>query len=140
MSYRCLGSGVLRLCLMWLIFFSIFFWFSRQGFSVESWLSLNLPCRPDWAWIQRSACFCLPRSGIKVVSHHCPAGSLSFIKLLFSLLLARVLNSFNKLLIKPYNYAFHVVCLQHFDYNIYLMKQIVCCNKLPYWNCKKICS
>jgi hypothetical protein len=49
------------------------FGFSRQGFSVEPWLSWNSLCRPGWPQTQKSACLCLPSAGIKGVCHHCSA-------------------------------------------------------------------
>jgi hypothetical protein len=54
---------------------SRFFWFfffvcfSRQGFSVYSWLSWNSLCRPGWPRTQKSACLCLQSAGIKGVRH-----------------------------------------------------------------------
>jgi hypothetical protein len=48
------------------------FGFSRQDFSLQSWLSGNSLCRPGWPWTQKSACFCLPSAGIKGMCHHCP--------------------------------------------------------------------
>jgi hypothetical protein len=47
--------------------------FSRQGFSVQPWLSWNSLGRPGWPQTQKSACLCLPSAGIKGVRHHCPA-------------------------------------------------------------------
>jgi hypothetical protein len=44
--------------------------FSRQGFSVQSWLSWNSLCRPGWPQTQKSACLCLPSARIKGVRHH----------------------------------------------------------------------
>jgi hypothetical protein len=52
--------------------FVLVFGFSRQGFSVQPWLSWNLLCKPGWPWTQKSACLCLclPSAGIKGVCHH----------------------------------------------------------------------
>jgi hypothetical protein len=55
---------------IWLFFVFWFFGFSRQGFSVEPWLSWNSLCRPGWPRTQKSACLCLPSAGIKGVCHH----------------------------------------------------------------------
>jgi hypothetical protein len=44
--------------------------FSRQGFSVQPWLSWNSLCRPGWPPTQKSTCLCLPNAGIKGVCHH----------------------------------------------------------------------
>jgi hypothetical protein len=62
------------------IFFCLFVWlvffcccccfFSRQGFSVYPWLSWNSLCRPGWPQTQKSACLCLPSTGIKGMCHH----------------------------------------------------------------------
>jgi hypothetical protein len=46
---------------------------SRQGFSVQSWLSWNSLCRPGWSRTQKSACLCLPSAGITGMRHHCLA-------------------------------------------------------------------
>ena len=62
--------------------FSYFsFGFSRQGFSVQPWLSWNSLCRPGWPRIQKSSCLCLPSARIKGVCHHCPARLQVFKKL-----------------------------------------------------------
>jgi hypothetical protein len=53
--------------------FILIFFFLRQGFSEEPWSSWNSLCRPGWPWTQWSACFCLPRSWIKAMCHHCLA-------------------------------------------------------------------
>jgi hypothetical protein len=45
--------------------FVFVFVFSRQGFSVEPWLSWNSLCRPGWPWTQKSACLCLWVLGLK---------------------------------------------------------------------------
>jgi hypothetical protein len=45
------------------------FGFSRQGFSVEPWLSWNSLCRPGWPPTQKSTCLCLPSAGIKGMYH-----------------------------------------------------------------------
>jgi hypothetical protein len=74
-----LGSFVcLFVCL-----FACLFVFSRQGFSVQSWLSWNSLCRPGWPRTQISTCLCLPSAGIKGVRNHarlslssCPNSSL----------------------------------------------------------------
>jgi hypothetical protein len=50
--------------------FVCLFCFSRQGFSVERWLSWTSLCRPGWPRTQKSACLCLPSAGIKGVRHH----------------------------------------------------------------------
>jgi hypothetical protein len=50
--------------------FLLFVCFSRQGFSVKTWLSWNLLCRPGWPRTQKSACLCLPSARIKGVRHH----------------------------------------------------------------------
>ena len=52
--------------------------FSRQGFSVQPWLSWNSLCRPGWPQTQKSACLCLPCAGIKGVRHHHPAQTVLF--------------------------------------------------------------
>jgi hypothetical protein len=44
----------------------LFFFFSRQGFSVYPWLSWNSLCRPGWPGTQKSACLCLQVLGLKV--------------------------------------------------------------------------
>jgi hypothetical protein len=49
---------------------TLFFFFSRQGFSVYPWLSWNSLCRPGWPPTQKFACLCLPSAGIKGVCHH----------------------------------------------------------------------
>ena len=54
-----------------LLLFFFFFFFLRQGFSVWLWLSWNSICRPGWPWSQKSACLCLPSTGIKGMDHHC---------------------------------------------------------------------
>jgi hypothetical protein len=46
------------------------FCFSRQGFSVQPWLSWNSLCRPGWPQTQKSAFLCLPSAGIKGMCHH----------------------------------------------------------------------
>jgi hypothetical protein len=58
-----------------LFLFYFIFGFSRQGFSVEPWLSWNSLCRPGWPPTQKSASLYLPNVGIKGVRHHCPACS-----------------------------------------------------------------
>jgi hypothetical protein len=55
------------------LFCFLFFVFSRQGFSVQPWLSWNSLCRAGWPQTQKSACLCLSSGGIKGVRHHCPA-------------------------------------------------------------------
>jgi hypothetical protein len=45
-------------------FVFVLFYFLRQGFSVQSWLSWNSLCRPGWPRTQKSACVCLPSTGI----------------------------------------------------------------------------
>jgi hypothetical protein len=57
--------------------------FSRQGFSVQPWLSWNSLCRPGWPRTQKSACLCLPSAGIKGVRHHRPAVFLFMLKFTF---------------------------------------------------------
>jgi hypothetical protein len=52
------------------LFVWVFFGFSRQGFSVQPWLSWNSLCRPGWPRTQKSTCLCLPSAGIKGVRHH----------------------------------------------------------------------
>ena len=44
--------------------------FSRQGFSVQPWLSWNSLCRPAWPQSQKSTCLCLLSSWIKGMCHH----------------------------------------------------------------------
>ena len=39
--------------------------FSRQGFSVQPWLSWNSICRQGWPWTQRSTCLCVRVLGLK---------------------------------------------------------------------------
>jgi hypothetical protein len=51
-----------------------FFFFPRQGFSVQSGLSWNSLCRPGWPQTQKFACLCLPSAGIKGVRHHAGRG------------------------------------------------------------------
>jgi hypothetical protein len=46
------------------------FCFSRQGFSIESWMSWNSLYRPGWPQIQRSAWPCLRSAEIKGVYYH----------------------------------------------------------------------
>ena len=69
----------LRTILFWFMMASViihqnqsrlFFFFPRQGFSVQPWLSWNLLCRPGCPRIQKSDCLCLPSAGIKGM-HHC---------------------------------------------------------------------
>jgi len=64
----------LQLCLLIQVDFLFLFVFVlfclRQGFFVYPRLSRNLLCRPDWPWTQRSACFCLPSTGIKAMCYH----------------------------------------------------------------------
>jgi hypothetical protein len=55
------------------LFFFFFFWFFETGFLCMAWLSWNSLCRPGWLQTQKSACLCLPNSGIKGVRYHCPA-------------------------------------------------------------------
>jgi hypothetical protein len=55
------------------LLFIYLFGFSRQGFSVQPWLSWNSLCRSGWPRTQKSACLCLPSAGIKGVCHHCLA-------------------------------------------------------------------
>jgi hypothetical protein len=56
-----------------LFLFCFVLFFSRQGFSVQPWLSWNSLCRPGWPRTQKSTCLCLPSAGIKGVHHHCLA-------------------------------------------------------------------
>jgi hypothetical protein len=63
-----------------------FFGFSRQGFSLQPWLSWNSLCRPGWPGTQKSACLCLPSAGIKGVRHHHPAFFFFFFFFFFFLL------------------------------------------------------
>ena len=44
---------------------NIYFGFSRQGFSVQPWLSQNSLCRPGWPRIQKSACSASRVLGLK---------------------------------------------------------------------------
>jgi hypothetical protein len=53
-----------------LFIFYLFIGFSRQGFSVQPWLSWNSICRPGWPPTQKSACLCLPSAGNKGVCHN----------------------------------------------------------------------
>jgi hypothetical protein len=46
------------------------FFFLRQGFSVQPWLSWNSLCRPGWPRTQKSTSLCLSSAGIKGVRHH----------------------------------------------------------------------
>jgi hypothetical protein len=57
------------------LFLVCFSGFSRQGFSVYTWLSWNSLCRPGWPRTQKSTHLCLPSTGIKGVHHHFPATS-----------------------------------------------------------------
>jgi hypothetical protein len=50
-----------------------FLFFSRQGFSVQPWLSWNSLCRPGWPRSQEFTCLCLPSAGIKGVCATTPA-------------------------------------------------------------------
>jgi hypothetical protein len=59
--------------IFYLLIYLFFLGFSRQGFSVQPWLSRNSLCRPGWPRTQKSACLCLPRAGIKGVCHPCQA-------------------------------------------------------------------
>ena len=54
-------------CLVW---FGLVFVFSRQVFSVQSWLSWNSLCKPGKPRTQKSTCLCLPSAEIKGVRHH----------------------------------------------------------------------
>jgi hypothetical protein len=76
------------LCYIWLsicdlftgthqLFF--FVCFSRQGFSIEPWLSWNSLCPPGWPLNQRWVCPCLLSAEIKGVQQHCPAYQLCFL-------------------------------------------------------------
>jgi fatty acid desaturase len=62
--------------LLFVLICFVLFCFSRQGFSVQPWLSWNSLCRPGWPQTQKSACFCLPIAGIKGMCHHCLASTL----------------------------------------------------------------
>ena len=54
-----------------LFLFCFVLFFSRQDFSVQSWLSWNSLCRPGWPPTQKYAYLCLPSAGIKGMCHHC---------------------------------------------------------------------
>jgi hypothetical protein len=75
-SFRAMVSeNVIQLCTFSVtskFFFFLFWFFSRQGFSVYPWLSWNSFCRPGRPWTQKSACLCLPSAGINGVHHHAP--------------------------------------------------------------------
>jgi hypothetical protein len=44
---------------LWSVAWVSYFFFSRQRFSVQPWLSWNSFCRPGWPRTQKSACLCL---------------------------------------------------------------------------------
>jgi hypothetical protein len=46
--------------------------FSRQSFSVQSWLSWNSLCRLGWPRTQKYSCLCLRSAGNTDMCHHCP--------------------------------------------------------------------
>jgi hypothetical protein len=84
LTFPCTGAydlhktkGLSSVFVFLFLFFFLFFTFGflRQGFSVYPWLSWNSLCGPGWPQTQKSACLCLPSSGIKGVHHHCPAFS-----------------------------------------------------------------
>jgi hypothetical protein len=47
--------------------------FFETGFLCVALAVLELTLYPGRPWIQKSACLCLPSTGIKDVCHHCPA-------------------------------------------------------------------
>lgn len=60
-----------------------------------SWLFLDSPCRPCWAWSQRSACPCLnlPSAGVKGMCHH----YLAWFKVVFQVFLKGTALQFSDL-------------------------------------------
>ena len=52
------------------LFVCLFVCFSRQGFSVQPWMSWNSLCRPGWLQTQKSTCLCLPSAVFKGMRHH----------------------------------------------------------------------
>ena len=67
------GCFCFVVCFLCFGFFVCLIVFSTQGFSVQSWLSCNSLCIPDWPQTQKSTCLCLPSAGIRGMHHHCLA-------------------------------------------------------------------
>jgi hypothetical protein len=83
-----LWSGGIKCMGHHLFLFFVLFFFLRQGFSVQPWLSWNSLCRPGWPRTQKSACSCLPSAGVKGVRHHRPATT--FLKKMYLILILGV--------------------------------------------------
>jgi hypothetical protein len=61
------------------------YFFLRQRFSVQPWLSWNLLYRSGWPLTQRSSCFCLPSAEVKSGYHQLWAEIVSFWRMVFYL-------------------------------------------------------